>query len=195
MEDAVRFHGHLCPMSALGVRMGRLALKTLARGREKGVKLIAVVEFNNCISDGIQYVCGTTYGKNNLFYKEHGKFAASFYDLATGKSVRIRIKNEVVEEALVYGKAAQEVRKLPPADREEEAKNLLNQGRKIVEKFDKMQDDELFSITEAPPFKPEEEPSLEHVYCEECGEIVLEDFVKVDNGEKVCIGCLEREKS
>lgn len=192
MEDAVKFHGHLCPMSALGLRMGKKALKTLARGKEKGVKLIAVVEFRNCFSDGIQYVCGTTYGKNNLFYEEYGKFAASFYDLATGKSIRIRIENEVVEEALAYGMAAQEVKKLPPADREEETKRLFKQGREIVEKLNEMRDEELFSITEAPAFKPEKEPSLKHVLCEKCGEVVLEDFIKASNGENVCIACLEK---
>lgn len=192
MEDAVKFHGHLCPMFALGLRMGKTALKTLARGREKGVKLIAVVEFRNCLSDGIQYVCGTTYGKNNLFYEEYGKFAASFYDIATGESIRIRIENEAVEEALVYGVAAQEVKKLPPADREEETKRLFKQGKEIVEKLNKMEDEELFSITEAPVFKPEKEPSLKHVFCEKCGEVVLEDFIKVHN---LCISCLEKEKS
>lgn len=189
MEDAVKFHGHLCPMYALGLRVGKRALKTLARGKEKGVKLIAVVEFRNCLSDGIQYVCGTTYGKNNLFYKEHGKFAASFYDLATGKSTRIRVNNEAVKEALVYGIAAQKVKKLPPANRKEDAEKLFGRGREIVEKFNKMTDDELLSITEAPPFKPEEEPSLKHAICEKCGELVLVDFIKVHD---VCIACLEK---
>lgn len=194
MEDAVKFHGHLCPMFALGYRMGKMALKTLARGREEGVKLIAVVEFRNCLSDGIQYVCGTTYGKNNLFYKEYGKFATSFYDLATGKSTRIRVKNKAVEEALEYGMAGQEVKKLPPASRDEEAKKLFQLGREIVDKINEIGDEELFTITDAVPFKPEEEPSLKHVICEKCGELVLEDFVKVHNGKKTCIHCLEKGK-
>ena len=191
MEDAVRFHGHLCPMSALGVRMGRLALKKLARGREKGVKLIAVVEFKNCMADGIQLATGATYGKNTLFYREYGKFAASFYDLATKKSVRVRINNDAVEEALVFGKGAQDVKKLPPDNREEEAREILEKGREIAEKLDKMTDEELFETTEAPPFTPPEEPSLKHVHCEKCGEVVLEDFIKVQDGENVCIACLE----
>ncbi len=191
MEDAVRFHGHLCPMSALGVRMGRLALKKLARGREKGVKLIAVVEFKNCMADGIQLATGATYGKNTLFYREYGKFAASFYDLATKKSVRVRINNDAVEEALVFGRGAQDVKKLPPDNREEEARKILEKGREIAEKLDKMTDEELFETTEAPPFTPPEEPALKHVHCGKCREVVLEDFIKVQDGENVCIACLE----
>ena len=191
MEDAVKFHGHLCPMSVLGVRMGKLALRKLGRGKEKGVRLIAVVEFKNCMADGIQYATGATYGKNTLFLKDYGKFAASFYDLATKKSLRIRIKNDVVEEALVFGRGAQDVKKLPPDKREKEAKMILEKGHEIAEKLGKLTDEELFEVTESPPFKPEEEPSLKHVVCEECGEIVLEDFIKSKDGKNMCIGCPE----
>ncbi|MBU2559885.1 hypothetical protein KKA03_03230 [archaeon] len=189
MEDAVDFHGHLCPMSYLGVRMGRLALKKLVRGRERGVRLIAVVEFQNCLADGIQYATGATFGKNTLFLRDCGKFAASFYDLATEKSMRIRVGNEVVEESLIFGTEGQEVKKLPPNDRKEAARRILEKGKEIAERFSKMSDEELFEVTQAPYFKPAEEPSLKHVVCEECGEIVLEEFIKEKDGKKVCIEC------
>jgi formylmethanofuran dehydrogenase subunit E len=106
------------------------------------------------------------------------------------KSVRIRINNDVVEESLVYGTAAQEVKKLPAADREEEAKKILQKGKEIVEGFEKMADDELFTVAEAPPFTPEGEPSLKHMICEKCGEIVLEEFV--ENEEGLCTACFEK---
>jgi formylmethanofuran dehydrogenase subunit E len=190
MEDAVDFHGHLCPMSYLGVRMGRLALKTLARGKEKGVRLIAVVEFQNCLGDGIQYATGATFGKNTLFLKDYGKFAASFYDLATEKSVRIRVRNEVVEESLIFGIEGQDVKKLPPNDRKEAAGKILEKGKEIAARFAKISDEDLFEVTQAPYFKPAEEPSLKHMVCEECGEILLEDFVKEKDGKNVCASCL-----
>ena len=176
-------------MSYLGVRMGKLALKELARGREKGVRLIAIVEFQNCLADGIQLATGATFGKNTLFLKNQGKFAASFYDLATEKSVRIRVRNEVVEESLVYGIEGQSVRKLPPSDRKEAAERVLGRGKEIAKRFDKMSDEELFEVTQAPYFKPKEEPSLKHVVCEACGEIVLGEFTKEKGGKKVCIAC------
>jgi formylmethanofuran dehydrogenase subunit E len=68
---------------------------------------------------------------------------------------------------------------------------ILEKGHEIAEKLGKLTDEELFEVTEAPPFKPEEEPSLKHVVCEECGEIVLEDFIKSKDGKNMCIGCLE----
>jgi formylmethanofuran dehydrogenase subunit E len=189
MEDAVRFHGHLCPMFALGLRMGKKALKTLERGREEGVKLVAVVEYRNCLADGLQFICGTTYGKNNLYYREYGKFAASFYDLVSGKSMRIKVRGGVVEEALEFGLKGQEIKKLPPADRKREAEEHFKRGKEVVAKLEKMSDDELFEITEAPAFEPEPEPSLEHEICGKCGEVVLKDFIKVKDGEKICIPC------
>ncbi|MFQ6136573.1 MAG: FmdE family protein [Candidatus Hydrothermarchaeales archaeon] len=190
VEEAARFHGHLCPMFALGYRMGKKALEGLGREREDGVKLIAVVEFRNCFADGIQYVCGTTYGKNNLFYKENGKFAASFYDLVSGRSLRIRVDNEVLKDTLDYGLKGQVVKRLPPRDRKEEAKRLFQWGKEIVGKFDDMKDDELFRITKVEPFEAEEEPSLEFIICEECGEVVLEGFAKERGGRRLCKACL-----
>jgi formylmethanofuran dehydrogenase subunit E len=165
--------------------MGRLALKTLVRGREKGVRLLAVVEFQNCLADGIQYATGATFGKNTLFLRDYGKFAASFYDLATEKSVRIRVRNEVVEESLIFGIAGQEVKRLPPNDRKEAAEGILETGKEIAERFAKMNNEELFDVAQAPYFKPKDEPSLKHIICEECGEVVLEDFVK----DHVCTEC------
>ncbi len=190
LNEASKFHGHLCPMFALGFRMGKKALEELGRGREDGVKLIAVVEYKNCLADGIQYVCGTTYGKNNLFYKENGKFAASFYDLVSGKSIRVGIKNEVLEDTLGYGVAGQGVKRLPPDRRREDARKLFMRGKKIVERFEEMSDEELFKITEAEPFKAKEESSLDFVYCDGCGELTLTDFVNESGEKRLCNSCL-----
>lgn len=189
MEESIKFHGHLCPMSYLGVRMGKLALKRLGRGREKGVRLIAVVEFKNCLADGIQLVTGATYGKNTLFLKDYGKFAASFYDLATGKSIRIIVRNEIIEECLVYGMEAQDVKALPPGDRKEAAARILAKGKEITGRLEKMGDGDLFEVMEAPYFDPEKESSLKSAVCEECNELVLEEFINEQKGKIVCRDC------
>lgn len=179
----------MCPMYALGIRMGKKALEVLGRPRENGVKLIAVVEYKNCLSDGLQYVCGTTYGKNNLYCLDYGKFAASFYDLANSRSVRISVKRDILEKVLEFGLKGQEVKKLPPSNREEEAREHFKSGAEIVEELNKLPDEKLFSFSEAPLFKPAEEPSLKHEICQRCGEVVLKDYVKVKNGKLLCIPC------
>ncbi len=192
LNEASKFHGHLCPMFALGFRMGKKALDELGRGREEGVKLIAVVEYKNCLVDGIQYVCGTTYGKNNLFYKENGKFAAAFYDLVSSKSIRIGIKNDVLEDTLGYGVAGQGVKRLPPERRREEARKLFMWGKDIVKRFEEMRDDELFNITETEPFKSKEESSLDVVCCDGCGELILTDFVNNSGKKRFCNSCFNK---
>lgn len=190
LEEGATFHGHLCPMFALGVRMGNKALEELGRDREDGVKLSCVVEFRNCFSDGIQYVCGTTFGKNNLHYRKEGKFAASFYDHVTGKSARIAIKPAVVKETLrEYGRRGQEVKAMPPAERKREAEQLLKKGREMAERLFRMEDAELFYVTDAPPFEAPEEPDLVAVTCEECGELLVAGFAR----EGRCKTCSEKE--
>lgn len=181
-------------MFALGFRMGKKALEELDRGRENGVKLVAVVEFRNCLADGIQQVCGTTYGKNNLHYNDTGKFAASFYDLVSGKSIRIRIKNRVLEDTLDFGIAGQNVKKLPPESRGEKARGHFKKGKEIVEKFREMSDDDLFTITAAEPFNADSESSLDFMICDDCGELVLSYAVKENGEKKLCKTCFKRAK-
>ncbi len=190
LEEGAAFHGHLCPMFALGVRMGKKALKELAREREAGVKLSCVVEFRNCLADGLQYVCGTTFGKNNLQYREEGKFAASFYDHVTNKAVRIAIKPPILKEVLKdYGRRGQEVKAMPPAERRKEAEQLLGKGREMAERLFKMEDSELFYITDAPPFEAPKEQELISVTCEECGELLVASFAR----EGRCKTCFEKD--
>ncbi|MEE8167634.1 MAG: FmdE family protein [Candidatus Hydrothermarchaeales archaeon] len=189
LEEAVKFHGHLCPMFYLGLRMGEKALKELDRDREKGVKLLAAVEFRNCLADGIQYACGTTYGKNNLSYKEHGKFACSFHDLASNKTIRIRVKNQILEDTLSYGIRGKEVKSLPPTEREKEARDLLQWGQRIVNDLEKMQDEDLFTVTKGEAIYTEGVPSLEYVICTECGEVVLTGYLKLEGARKICKAC------
>lgn len=195
-EDAVKFHGHLCPMFALGLRMGEFALEMLGkegekREKESGVKLHAVIEYRNCFADGMQHVCGTTYGKVNLHYKELGKFAATFYDLATGKKIRIKIKNNIVKKALEYGRQGTKVKAMPVNKREEASKELFKLGRKVVEEFSNMSNAELFELSyAAEEFAPESEVSLDSGICSECGELFLKEFSK---SKVICKGCEERK--
>lgn len=140
-------------MLALGYRMGKLALKKLGRAREGGMKLLAVVEFQNCLADGITFVTGATFGKSTLILKPLGKFAASFYDLASGKSIRILVRNEILEATLEYGRRSEEIKNMPVAERKQAAEEHMRRGKEIVAKLMEKSDEELFEIKEAPPFK------------------------------------------
>lgn len=176
LEGAMKFHGHLCPMFYLGLRMGELALRELERRREEGVKLVSQVEFRNCLADGIQYATGATYGKNNLTYLEHGKFAASFHDMVTDKKLRLRVRNDVLMDTLAYGLRGQKVKSMPMKERQKEAIQLFKWGSKIVEDLKKKSDEAIFEVEAGKALRPEVEASLKLVTCSECNEAVLEEF-------------------
>ncbi len=174
-------------MVALGYKMGKYALELLGREREAGMKFIAVVEFQNCLADGIQVATGATFGKNLLFLKPYGKFAASFYDLETGKSIRLVIKNEILENSLEYGREGERIKNMPMGEeRKKAAKRLMDWGREIVREIEAKSNQELFELREAEPFKAEPFPSLEHTYCKSCGELVLKAYIE-EGG--ICRGC------
>ena len=75
MLDAAQVHGHFCPGLAMGIMMASKAMQ-LIRGKSDGLEdLLAIVETNNCVSDGIQFVTGCTFGNNALIFKDWGKTA------------------------------------------------------------------------------------------------------------------------
>ena len=71
-EDTVKFHGHACPGLAIGYRVANLALKEFGL-RARDEELVAIVENNSCAVDAIQFICGCTFGKGNLIFKDYGK--------------------------------------------------------------------------------------------------------------------------
>ena len=69
LEDAVRFHGHLCGGQIIGVRMALAGLRELGLRDPRGAdrkKLLAVVEIDRCATDAIISVTGLSPGKRNL---------------------------------------------------------------------------------------------------------------------------------
>lgn len=65
---AGRFHGHVGPFLAIGLRMGLLANETLGRDPMETTALVAVEPRppKSCLVDGVQFVTGCTLGKGNI---------------------------------------------------------------------------------------------------------------------------------
>ncbi len=96
---AAQIHGHYCPGLAMGVMAAVHAMKELQSGNHypngnqtsidssgndgpctftdsDGLEdLLAIVETNNCFSDGVQLVTGCSFGNNSLIYHDLGKTA------------------------------------------------------------------------------------------------------------------------
>jgi formylmethanofuran dehydrogenase subunit E len=85
-------HGHLCAGQILGVRMALLGLERLGIEDPRGAdrkRLVTFVEIDRCATDAIGLVTGCRLGKRSLKFRDWGKMAATFVDLATGRGVRI----------------------------------------------------------------------------------------------------------
>ena len=96
-EDTIKFHGHACPGLAIGYRVANLALKELGL-RARDEELVAIVENNSCAVDAIQLMCGCTFGKGNLIFKDFGKQVYTFIKRQDSEAVRIAVKWEPPSE-------------------------------------------------------------------------------------------------
>jgi len=157
----------MCSGQIIGVRMARLALKTLGIDEPKESRdLIVYVECDRCLTDAIGTVTGCKLGRRSLKWMDYGKSAASFLNLKTGESVRIFTKYRV----------------RPP------------EGADVVEFFETIKDEDLFSVTRVKiRYRAEDLPGkpVDAMTCPECGEEVTDGRQVVRDGLAMCKACAE----
>jgi len=99
---AGQIHGHICAGQILGIRMAMYGLELLGIQNPEGKdrkRLITFVEIDRCLTDAIMVVTGCRLGKRALKFRDFGKPAATFYDCATGRAVRLVAKESAKEAA------------------------------------------------------------------------------------------------
>ncbi|MBI4241385.1 MAG: formylmethanofuran dehydrogenase [Candidatus Rokubacteria bacterium] len=104
LQEAVAFHGHLCPGQVLGVRMAMAGCRALRIEEPKrmGKGLVVFVEIDRCATDAIQVVTGCSLGKRTLKHLDYGKMAATFVNVATGEAMRVAARDDAREHAAAY---------------------------------------------------------------------------------------------
>jgi formylmethanofuran dehydrogenase subunit E len=191
MLDAAQIHGHFCPGLAMGVMMATKAMQHIRATSDGLEDLLAIVETNNCISDGIQFVTGCTFGNNALIFKDYGKVAFTLTK-RDGKGIRIAAR----PEAKAYMKNAHPLfsdsyqKVVADHDRSEEAVSEFK--KRGIEKafatlnldFDRMFKTELINV-EIPPYAPMHESLL----CQGCGEGIMASRIVMDGKKQYCIPC------
>src|ERR1700684_3091390 len=99
---AEQAHGHICAGQILGLRMAIYGLKLLEledpAGKDRK-RLVTFVEIDRCATDAIPVVTGCRLGKRALKFKDFGKMAATFCDLATGRAVRVAARETSKQRA------------------------------------------------------------------------------------------------
>lgn len=177
-------HGHMCAGQILGVRMALLACRRLGVEEPQGAdrkKLVSFIEIDRCATDAIGLVTGCRLGKRALKFRDWGKMAATFKNLATGQAVRIV--------------ALENSRDLARQHYPE----IENKGQQQMMAYRELTDEELFHeqwVTvelqdrEMPGYKGQ------RVTCAECGEGVNFDrFVERPGKDglprKLCLSCAD----
>ena len=182
LEKAKVAHGHLCAGQILGVRMALLGLKELGIADPLDVdrkRLATFVEIDRCATDAIGMVTGCRLGKRTLKFKDWGKMAATFVDLATDQGVRIVALEGSRELA----------RELFP--------HIESKSAQQMQAYRELPDEKLFRIERVQVHvDPAELPGYkaERVICEGCGEGVNFGRYEVVAGQQLCLSCARPER-
>ena len=90
LREAELAHGHLCAGQILGVRLAMLGCERLGIDDPKGLvnpkdrkRLVTFIEIDRCATDAIAVVTGCRLGKRAIKFRDWGKMAATFVDLAS----------------------------------------------------------------------------------------------------------------
>jgi len=192
LKEAGKLHGHYCPFLALGVKAGAKGIKMLDIEHAGMEEVMAIIESNNCFSDGIQYSTGCTFGNNSLIYKDYGKTAVTFAHRGKENGVRIVVKPDAGEfwenKYPRYSELFDKVVKNRTGD-EKDSQEMMKLARKISFEVIEADSQKFFKTDRVTPEIPEYAPIFESVTCSKCGEDVMASRIVERDGKKLCIPC------
>jgi len=187
-------HGHFCPFVAIGVKAAVRAIKELGASSTGMEEVVAIVEANNCFSDGVQFVTGCSFGNNALIYRDYGKTA---FTLAkrSGEAVRVSVKTDrrFLEER--EPEATQLFQKVVAEQQGTEAdqKRLKELWRQLAFRMLDVPDDELFHVKRMTIEVPAYARIFANVSCSLCGENIMEPRARIKDDKPICIACSNQE--
>ncbi|MGD0413915.1 MAG: FmdE family protein [Terriglobales bacterium] len=199
--EAEHAHGHLCAGQVLGVRLAMLGLEKLGiedpRGnKEDRKRLVTFVEIDRCATDAISLVTGCRLGKRALKFRDWGKMAATFIDLASPLSSGAPLKPAFG----LSGSASDHGYKAIRIAAKESSKALARAMHPEIESknqqqmlaYREMPEDDLFTkqwvkvelpAGEFPGYKGE------RIVCAQCGEGINFHREVLRDGQALCRAC------
>jgi len=176
LEKAQAFHGHLCAGQIIGVRIAMLGLQMVGINDPFGEdrkKLMVFVEIDRCATDAIMTVTGCRVGRRSMKIIDNGKMAATFYNLETGRAVRITSLQDARERAAA-------------------AYPDLSESQAQLRAYREMKDEDLFTAVEVVvAVRTEDMPGRPtgKAVCESCGETILDRRDVLQEGRILCRPC------
>jgi formylmethanofuran dehydrogenase subunit E len=192
LRQAEALHGHLCPFVSLGVKAGQYAMKHLNTGSTGMEEVVAIVECNNCFTDGIQVVTGCTFGNNALIFRDLGKTAVTVALRGSAKGLRLVVRPEYRDEMFARYPAAGPLFEKVMVQRNatpEEEHHLHHIWPAIAQKELVRPLEESLVVQEVSLTLPAYARIYPTAICSQCGEGVMEPRVRLVKGQPTCLTC------
>jgi formylmethanofuran dehydrogenase subunit E len=191
LREAEVAHGHLCAGQILGVRMAMLGCERLGVDDPKGTdrkRLVTFIEIDRCATDAIAVVTGCRLGKRAIKFRDWGKMAATFVDLAT--PIRQEGDTPIYKAIRIAAleSSKQRARDLYP--------HIENKNQQQMLAYRELPNEDLFSEEwVSAPIHPREMPGYKsaRITCELCGEGINYDRQVDRSGKTLCAACASPE--
>lgn len=187
IEDVRRFHGHMCPGLAMGLRAAEVALQEVGP-HSTDEEVVALVETDMCAVDAVQYLTGCTFGKGNLIHLDHGKNAYTFIRRSDGKAVRVATKPNAFGTSAEQSELFDKVRGGTATDEERGRfqEFHLARSRAILD----APASELYDVREVRGAQiPPRARVVRSVVCVQCQEPTMETRIRLYGGRELCPAC------
>jgi formylmethanofuran dehydrogenase subunit E len=196
LKKAGELHGHHCNYLAYGVIAGLYGIKKLGITNIGMEEIIAIVETNNCFSDGVQMITGCSFGNNALIYRDYGKTAVTI-SKRDGQATRLVLNPEFEDSREKEYPEAYELFDKLVVRREQgtpkESENMMTLFAEMSAKELNVSAEKMFLIKEEKLDLPSFASIFESVKCAKCRENVVKTRAIERNGKYYCISCLKDE--
>jgi formylmethanofuran dehydrogenase subunit E len=203
LHEAEVAHGHLCAGQILGVRLAMLGCERLGIDDPKalvnpkdGKRLVTFIEIDRCATDAIAVVTGCRLGKRAIKFRDWGKMAATFVDLASPITPALASPLPPQGDTPVY----KAIRIAALESSKQRARDLYphieNKNQQQMLAYRELPNADLFSEQwVAVPIHPRERPGYKspRIACELCGEGINYDREIHRNGKILCQACASPE--
>jgi formylmethanofuran dehydrogenase subunit E len=135
-----RFHGHTCPGSLMGLRLGLAAKEVLnAQG-----KITAKTFMLACSVDGIQIATGATLGNKAFTLEDRGEMFLILTDVETGKQVEARLTQEAMNRGKTFRELSSKARTMD--DGSPEQSSIQKEADAVLDWFRTAPDSEVVTV-------------------------------------------------
>ena len=192
LYSALNVHGHFCGGMPMGYLAGLAGLKALGTTRELSMDKEVIVYVGDhhaggCFADGVQFATGCTFGKGVMSKDPRGKWAYMLIDKKNKKAVKVTVRPEIMKAAYEAPFITKyRINGVPPAEVDQKVAKEAFLGL-FNKKFE-----EIVRIEGPFDYDPGKGDSCFNLaFCEKCGDAVAENYLRVEDGKKVCLDCFK----